>query len=237
MLRQAAACNDAFDVVILDMNMPDMSGLDLASKIEADPTIEAVRRVMLTSAGLTLADVDTDCFGIRASLGKPVRQSLLFDTLQDVVGVAEAAGAGALVSAGRQATPKLRGRVLLVEDSAVNRTVGEGLLELIGCETVSAVDGQDALVVAAKGEYDVILMDCEMPRMDGFEATTQLLQRADESGVPGPPIVALTANALPGYRDRCMEAGMSDYLSKPYTSEQLRTVLARWLPEATDSTL
>jgi CheY-like chemotaxis protein/HPt (histidine-containing phosphotransfer) domain-containing protein len=124
--------------------------------------------------------------------------------------------------------------VLLVEDSSVNRQVAEGLLEVLGCETVSAVNGREAVTAAGQGAYDVILMDCEMPEMDGFEATRRLIDRARATGIPSPPIVALTANALVGYRDRCMQVGMSDFLSKPYTPEQLRDALARWLPEATE---
>ena len=235
MLRRAANCNDRFGVVILDMNMPGMSGIELAAAIEADPVIDSVPRVMLTSAGRYLTDSETRRYGIRASLGKPVRQSLLFDTLQAVVAAENPAAAMAQSSRLAAETPKLRGRVLLVEDSTVNRQVAEGLLELIGCEIVSAVNGEEALIAAAEGEYDVILMDCEMPVMDGFEATKRLRDQAEAMGVPAPPIVALTANALTGYRERCIDAGMSDFLSKPYTPEQLRTVLARWLPEATCS--
>ncbi len=235
MLQQAATCNDEFDLVIMDMNMPGMNGLELAAAIEADPVIAPVLRVMLTSAGLYLSDSDRRSHGIRASLGKPVRQSLLFETLQAVVTAEDTLSHRAAARPG-EAAPTLTGRVLLVEDSEVNRQVAEGLLEVIGCETVSATNGREALVAAAGGDYDVILMDCEMPEMDGFEATTRLRDRAKATGVPAPPIIALTANALTGYRDRCIDAGMSDFLSKPYTPEQLRQVLARWLPASGEST-
>ncbi len=234
-LRRAANNGDAFDLTILDMNMPGMNGLELAAAIEADPLIATVPRVMLTSAGLYLDCSETCRHGICVSLGKPVRQALLLDTLTAVIAAEKSGAAVAPPPRARAETRKIRGRVLLVEDSTVNRQVAEGLLEMIGCETASAANGSEALLKAATGAYDLILMDCEMPIMDGFEATSRLLDRVAATGVPVPPIVALTANAHDEYRDRCMEAGMSDFLSKPYTPEQLRTVLARWLPETMDS--
>jgi CheY-like chemotaxis protein len=116
--------------------------------------------------------------------------------------------------------------VLLAEDNVVNQEFAVALLELLGCVVDCASDGSAAVAKAAQRQYDLVLMDCQMPEMDGFEATRLL--RASET-TAHLPIIALTANALTGDRERCLEAGMDDYLAKPFTYEQLSEIVARWL--------
>jgi PAS domain S-box-containing protein len=125
--------------------------------------------------------------------------------------------------------------VLLVEDNPVNREVAAGLLELLGCHVDCAEDGREALEVSATGSYDVILMDCQMPVMDGFTATAGIRERERQTNRPRIPIIALTANAMEGDRERCLKAGMDDYLSKPFTQGQLKDILSSWLNQTSAS--
>src|SRR2546426_291683 len=125
--------------------------------------------------------------------------------------------------------PPLRGRILLAEDNPVNQEVILAMVESLGCVVEIAADGVETLEKLSKGGYDLVLMDCQMPRMDGYEATTEIRRREDAAGGRRVPIVALTANAMEGDRERCLTAGMDDYLSKPLGRDALRAVLARWL--------
>ena len=133
-----------------------------------------------------------------------------------------------------RASPTFQARVLLVEDSPVNQAVAEGMLALMGCEVETAADGQEALAAVEKGGYDLVLMDCMMPVVDGFEATAELRRREREDPSRArTTVVALTASAMSGDRERCLTAGMDDYLSKPFREEALRALLARWLSART----
>jgi len=120
-------------------------------------------------------------------------------------------------------------RVLLVEDNPVNREVAMGLLELLGCHADSAEDGRQAFEVSATGAYDLIFMDCQMPVMDGFTAIARIREREHQTHAARLPIIALTANAMDGDRDRCLASGMDDYLSKPFSQDQMRDILRHWL--------
>jgi CheY-like chemotaxis protein len=130
----------------------------------------------------------------------------------------------------------LRGRVLLVEDNAVNQEIGLAMLQSIGCEVDLAADGREAIDATQARAYDLVLMDCQIPEVDGFEATRAIRARESSSGGKAPnrrlTIVALTANAMQGDREQCVAAGMDDYLSKPFTARQLRAMLQQWLPRA-----
>jgi CheY-like chemotaxis protein/HPt (histidine-containing phosphotransfer) domain-containing protein len=123
-------------------------------------------------------------------------------------------------------------RVLLVEDNKVNQMVAQKMLEGLGCEVRLAANGREALEIWLSQRFDLILMDCQMPLMDGYTATSELRRHEESTGATRVPVVALTANALEGDRERCLAAGMDDYLSKPFRRETLGTVLARWLPAA-----
>jgi CheY-like chemotaxis protein len=127
--------------------------------------------------------------------------------------------------------------VLLVEDNPVNREVAMGLLELLGCHVDSAEDGRQALEVSATSAYDIIFMDCQMPIMDGFTATARIRERERQTDAARTPIIALTANAMDGDRSRCLAAGMDDYLSKPFSQDQMREMLGRWLSQTDHSSL
>jgi len=135
------------------------------------------------------------------------------------------------------APTRLTGRMLLVEDNPVNREVATGMLELLGYHVDSTENGQRALEVSAAGAYDVILMDCQMPLMDGFTATSHIRERERQTQAARIPIIALTANAMEGDRDRCLAAGMDDYLSKPFSQDHLKEIVSRWLSQTGTSSL
>jgi signal transduction histidine kinase/CheY-like chemotaxis protein/HPt (histidine-containing phosphotransfer) domain-containing protein len=228
-LRQAVAEARPYDVAILDMHMPGMDGLELARAIRADAAIAGTRLLMLTSVGV---DGEAEALreaGVVAHLTKPVRQSELYN------GLAEAMGRPRRTA--RRAEPaaplaRVRGTVLLVEDNAVNQEVAREMLASLGVDVHVAEDGEQALSVLATARYDLVLMDCQMPKLDGFEATRRLRARERAEGSLRTPVVALTANAMQGDREECIAAGMDDYVAKPFTSVQLLLVLRRWLPEA-----
>jgi CheY-like chemotaxis protein/HPt (histidine-containing phosphotransfer) domain-containing protein len=232
-LRDAATRHEPFEVAILDMMMPGMDGMELAHRIKSEADITATRLVVLTSMGLRGDAAEARRAGIEAYMSKPVRQSELFDCLATLMG-RDARETGLLtkhsLSEGRPAFPA---RILLAEDNPVNQEVQTCMLENLGCRVDVAADGQDALAALDRGTYDLILMDCQMPVMDGFTATAEIRRR--EQATPGRPrqvIVALTANAMEGDRERCLTAGMDDYLSKPLRQEALIRILKRWMPVA-----
>jgi CheY-like chemotaxis protein len=228
LMRAAARAGTPFDAAVIDMKMPIMDGLTMATELRRDPHLAEVRMVMLTSLGSgNEARLAYDS-GIEAYLTKPVRQAELIDALGRVLQKEEPAVPVVLTVAQGQ-----RARVLIVEDNAVNQEVARAMLTELGCSIRLASDGREALTALRDEEYDLVFMDCQMPEMDGFEAvrrfrgsaSTGYATRADV------PIVALTANALAGDAERCLASGFSDYLAKPVRREQLDTALARWIRE------
>ncbi len=218
-----------FDLAIVDMKMPSMSGIDLAHAMRAEPACAAVPVILLTSLSSGDEEKHARAAGIAATLYKPVRRAELASVIRTALAVGVPAAQAASAAPGPVIPPPLRGRVLLAEDTPVNQEVALAMLAHIGCEVVLATNGREALAQHATGGFDLVLMDCHMPELDGFEATRQLRERERMLALPRIPIVALTANALKGDRDRCLAAGMDDHLSKPYTRAALRETLARWL--------
>jgi signal transduction histidine kinase/DNA-binding response OmpR family regulator len=221
-VRAAATRRERFDVAIVDMVMPEMDGIELARLMRTNPANAGMRLVMLTSQDGDLAAADRY---VHQRLMKPVRQSELLACLVALhaTGPAAAPAAPPLPDA-----PFVGTRVLLVEDNPVNLEVGAGILESLGCTVVAATDGRRALECHAGEPFAIIFMDCQMPELDGFEATAAIRAREASSG-DRTPIVALTANAIEGDRDHCLAAGMDDYIAKPCTREQLKRTLAKWL--------
>jgi PAS domain S-box-containing protein len=242
-LRTAAANKDPFELAIIDMQMPEMDGLMLGKAIKADSTIAAVRLVMLTSLGNQLDSAAMKEAGIEACVLKPVKQSRLFHRIAEVMaghrplarkksstgtltGVTSTpvAGTGA-VNAAKPVRPAVH--ILLAEDNVINQKVALGLLANLGYTADVANNGQEVLHALDLRPYNLILMDCQMPELDGYEATQRIRSRPDCKDLH---IVAMTANAMRGESEKCIEAGMDDYLSKPVRLESLRDMLARWLP-------
>jgi signal transduction histidine kinase/CheY-like chemotaxis protein/HPt (histidine-containing phosphotransfer) domain-containing protein len=234
-LRDAARQGRPYQAAILDMQMPGMDGLSLARAIRADASIASTRLMLLTSLGGPGDGAQQREAGIAVQLTKPVRHSELYNGLAEMMdrprrGAWRALTQNGDVSGGTSVT----GVVLLIEDNAVNQDVAREMLEGMGLEVHVAEDGVQALEVLANAHYDAVLMDCQMPRMDGFQATRALRERERAHGLLRTPVIALTANALAGDRQACLDAGMDDYLGKPFTSVQLLLALRRWLPARTD---
>lgn len=226
MIRTAVDQGDAFDLAILDMHMPGMDGLTLARAIKGDRVLADISLIMLTSVGgLGDSSVAKSC-GITHYLHKPVRQSDLYNAL---VGSARTVPDSGNLQKQPAGTMNLGSvRVLLAEDNLVNQEVALSMLGILGCDCVLAENGQQVLTVLQQRDFDVILMDCHMPEMDGFEAATEI-RRLEQARAGGRiPIIAVTANAMQGDREVCLQAGMDDYISKPFSQVQLAEVLQQW---------
>lgn len=226
-LREAHGRGEPFELAVLDMQMPQTDGLGLARAIKSDPDLAATRLVLLTSLGQRPA-TELSALGIEACLTKPVRQSRLYNVLAAVIDGAEPREERA--EAGRKPSAGGRGRILIVEDNPVNQRVALRMLQRLGYAADVAEDGVEALEALSGGApYAAVLMDCQMPRMDGYEATREIRKREEGSG-RRIPIIAMTAHALAGEREKCLAAGMDDYIAKPVKPGELGALLARWVP-------
>ncbi|MCB1973302.1 MAG: response regulator, partial [Burkholderiaceae bacterium] len=220
------------DLVVLDWQMPGMDGLELGRRIGELNLPRLPHRVMVTAFGREDVLRSAQRQGIEEVLIKPVSASVMFDTLMQVLGQMPQDDA-ALPAAVPQSCPVLQGaRVLLVEDNELNQQVARELLQEAGVQVDVAADGQQSLDMARSQPYDLVLMDMQMPVMDGLEATRQM--RADPR-LAGLPIVAMTANALDADRQRCLDAGMNDHLAKPIVPARLWEALQRWIAPAASS--
>ena len=228
LLRQSANHCRPFGLAILDIHMPNMDGIMLAQAIKADPAIRGVTLLALSSVDNHARRGTAAQLGFFAWLQKPARQSTLRDCLRRYH--QGAAAEPPAVEPTPLAPAATGGHVLLVEDNPINREVAAGLLELLGYHVDSAEDGRQACTLTATHPYSVILMDCQMPVMDGFTATATIRERERQQQAARTPIIALTANAMEGDRDRCLAAGMDDYLTKPFSHQALSEMLARWCP-------
>jgi len=236
-LHAAAAAGKAYDVALLDMQMPEMDGLTLAKAIKADPAIASTHLIILTSLGHVMAQKELKAIGIDAYLVKPVKQSRLFDCLVDVVGQAVADNifvkAATPISAPVPAGTPLKVKILLAEDNTVNQKVALAQLKKLGYGAEAVGNGLEAVQALDDIAYDIIFMDCQMPEMDGYEATQCIRKREHEASTSGRlksrvHIIAMTANAMQGDQEKCLAAGMDDYVSKPVREADLRAVLERW---------
>ncbi len=225
-----AAAPSGFDLALLDDRMPTLGGLTLAGRIRRNSCWDNLRLILLNSCDSTDNAVDAGRL-FAAVLTKPLRRSQLFGSLCRAM--EGAAGAPEESWPSREQPPvaprPVGPRVLLVEDNPVNREVAVGMLENVGCRPDVADNGWQAIEAMNIRDYDVVLMDCQMPVMDGLSATAEIRRREAGAGHAHVPIIALTANAMEGDRERCLAAGMDDFLSKPFTQHQLAALLQRWL--------
>jgi CheY-like chemotaxis protein len=230
-LRLQAAAGRPYEIALLDHDMPDIDGSQLGALINEDPAISSTRLVLLTSSGQPGDSSHFSRMGFAGYLLKPVSHGDLVDTLMIVLGAApdeRNAAKRPIVTQHELLAMRAREKrthVLLAEDNLVNQKVGVKLLEKIGCTVEVAANGKEAVRAWENGHFDVILMDCQMPELDGYEATQQI--RARESATHRTPIIALTAHAMKGADDECRAAGMNDYITKPIDSELLRACIAR----------
>ncbi|HMJ38359.1 MAG TPA: response regulator [Verrucomicrobiae bacterium] len=227
-MRDAARRDVAFDVAIVDMMMPVMDGREVAAEIRADEVLRDLVVILLTSAGHSEVPVP----GVDAELVKPVRPSQLFDILHTLVSERSARSklSPAEVELGPPDPARQWTRVLVVEDNAANSKVAVRMLERLGYRAEAAGNGAEAVTMLEHMQFDAVLMDCQMPEMDGYEAT-RLIRKNERAG-RHVPIIAMTAAALSGDRERCLAAGMDDYISKPVKLHVVAAVLERWLATA-----
>ena len=228
-LRAVQRAGDRFEAAIIDMNLPGSDGLELAARIRADPDLERLPLVLVSALSSIDSTTRARALGIDAYLNKPVRRQDLLRVLAQALGGAQLCDLPISLGA---PPPRIRGRVLMAEDNEVNQFVGRKMLESLGCEFAMVLNGQEALRAVRSGGFDLVLMDCQMPVMDGYAATREI--RAWEGLQPNRtriPIIAVTAHALLSDSDASLACGMDDHLSKPYSRSQLKSMLLRWLPE------
>jgi CheY-like chemotaxis protein len=234
LLRAAASAGRSFQLALLDMQMPGMDGLMLAREIKGDPALAGTQLIILTSLGRRMTKRDLQAAGIAAYLVKPVKQSRLFDAIVEAMGSESPRGIAARPPPAAPLTPESplpKCRILLAEDNMVNQKVAQAQLRRLGLTADAVANGREVLHALDSVPYDLVLMDCQMPEMDGYEATREIRRR--EAATPGAQrprlhIIAVTANAMEGDREKCLAAGMDDYISKPVRESDLRAALERW---------
>jgi signal transduction histidine kinase/DNA-binding response OmpR family regulator len=231
LLHEASEQNDPFRVALLDQLMPDMDGNELGRRIKSDPLLESTLMVMVTSLGRRGDAAILEQIGFAGYLTKPVHQSHLYDCIALVLGRA----AGNITETGivtRHTVAKVAHhgvRILLAEDNVINQKVAQRTLSKLGFKADVVASGLEAVRALELINYDLVLMDCQMPEMDGFEATAVI--RNPESKVLNHKVavIAMTANAMKGDREQCIKAGMDDYLPKPVKKDELTGILEKWL--------
>ena len=231
-LRVADRNGRPFDIALLDMQMPVVSGEELGQRIKEDKALRETQLVMITSLGERGDAQRLLHIGFAGYLSKPVRREQLRRCLETVLSYSEnpAADDQPLVTShilGEQR--KGSRRILVVEDNPVNRKVARGMIEKLGFSVEMACNGQEALEALRGGQFDLVIMDCQMPEMDGYEATARLRNPIYGALRSNVPVIAMTANAMKGDREKCLKAGMDDYVSKPVNPPELAAVIERWL--------
>lgn len=260
-ITQSTQRGEPYDLAILDVVMPGKDGLQLARELQYHPEGSGIRLVVMTSILQRGHAEQARQAGAMGYLPKPVRHDELRDCLKTVLGIPESqeqrdtqtlAVVPQLITRHTVAENVQHRRVLVVEDNLVNQKLAVRMVEKLGYQPDVVDNGQEALVALAKGDYAAILMDCQMPILDGFETTRSIREReqsvkaphtldegvarstATPYAIPHIPIIAVTANAMQGDRERCLAAGMDDYLSKPIKLNELRAALSRWIPTSSD---
>ncbi len=236
MLQTAVRTGDPYRVVLLDMQMPGMDGEQTAQAIKDDPTIQDVKVVILTSIGQQGDAVRLEALGCSGYLNKPVKQQMLYETLLAVMGHKGDLGSNMITRHVLSEQKRQELRLLLAEDNPINQKLAVVILQKAGYSVDTVENGRQAVEQWQKRAYNAVLMDVQMPEMDGFEATQQI--RALEGDQRHTPIIAMTAHALKGDQERCLQAGMDDYVSKPLDRPGLMRTLERWTqPKAENAAL
>ena len=231
-IRAAERKGDPYELIILDWHMPNMDGIELAEQIQNDPEISPKRMVMLSSAAFDEETQRAKAAGIHYYVNKPVRQRALYDCLTNVINIPEPTEDITEPRLAHAADSPLHAHVLLAEDNPVNQEVALSMLEILGCRVTVVDNGEQAVEATLREDFDLVLMDCQMPVMDGFQATSEIRRYHSSADAPQQrhmPIIALTANVQKGIQQECSAAGMDDYMSKPFDQQQLWAVLTKWL--------
>jgi CheY-like chemotaxis protein len=223
-----------FDLAIIDMVMPTMDGITLAREIQNIPEAQTMPLILASSISCSMSESDRERFAAR--LVKPIKASQLYDVLATVLGKQIAMESPTAQSA-EPASPlsdleaRRQLRVLLAEDNLINQKVALKMLDKLGYRADAVANGKEAIEAFKKIPYDVILMDCQMPEVDGYEATWRIRMCEREEQRKPVRVIAMTANAMQGDREQCLSAGMDDYLGKPVRIAELREVLERCLAD------
>jgi len=233
LMSEATRCGKPFSVALIDQMMPGMDGLELGRRIKADPALESTPLIMVTALGNRGVAAQLKDLGFAGYVSKPVRQSQLYDCIAQVLGGGKQASESfaAVTCQGAAGSDKSGVHILLAEDNIINQKVAQSILGKLGYKADVAANGLEAVRALELIDYDIVLMDCQMPEMDGFQATAMI--RSPESKVLNHkvPIIAMTANAMKGDRENCIKAGMDDYLSKPVKKDGLAAILETWLKQ------
>ena len=227
LLRESAARGESYDIAVVDMFMPGMNGLDLAKVIKADPQLASIRLILLNPLGNRVDAETARRAGLASHLTKPVRHHQLHQCLLNVMSRSQTIHP---TSPHQEPEQKPKGpalRLLLAEDNVVNQKVAIRMLETLGYQVDVAANGREAVKAVTQTPYAGILMDCQMPEMDGFEATVAIRKQEGSSSVP---IIAMTANAMQNDRENCLAVGMNAFLSKPVKLQDLKSILEKWIP-------
>ena len=232
-LERASQENTPYTMAVLDMHMPETDGLELCRQIKATPPLAQTKLIMASSQAQRGDAAKMKQAGFQGYLTKPIQQSELLDVLLMVSGLHEAIPE--LITRHSTAKhPKFKAHVLVVEDNATNQLVIEGMLRTFGITVDLAGNGQEAIsALQGISHHDLVFMDCQMPVLDGYEATAKI--RSKKTGILNDaiPIIAMTANAMAGDRQKCLDSGMDDYLSKPIDPDKVIDMLTKWLPDDT----
>ena len=221
--------NEPYELVLLDMNMPGMNGAQLARAIHASPRLKPCKMILMSSV-TEMGDAQNEFKGssiLSAIMTKPIRHRQLFDSI--CAALLDRGEGTAHGKQGRPARVLRMERILVAEDNVANQQVVRGMLRGLGFQCQLVGNGIEAVRAVSSGRFALVLMDCQMPELDGYEATAQL--RALPGGLGAIPVIAMTANATEGGAERCLQAGMDDYLAKPLRQDQLQQALTRWLQE------
>jgi CheY-like chemotaxis protein len=234
LLKKAELENDPFQTILIDRLMPGMDGMELSRRIKADKDLQNIPIIIMTFMGQVAPPTKLDETGIHKFLNKPIRYSQLHDTLTKVLGKPSKIEERVPTSQTNilnqpDGNPRGRVRILLAEDNPVNQLVAMSLLKKLGYQADTVANGLEALKALQSIPYNLVLMDCQMPEMDGFDATRAIRSADSKALDPRIPVIALTAFAMSGDRERCLEAGMDDYLSKPIKPQELGEVVEKWL--------
>ncbi len=235
-MQEAAANQKAYDLALIDMKMANMNGLELGQRIKADPQLAKTPLIMLTSTHFKDEAAEAKKTGFIVYMTKPIRKKDLYQCFLQVrtssmnkidQAMKKNTYQGATVS-----NTTLKAHLLLAEDNPVNQEVAIGMLSKFGCSVEVAHNGLEAIAAVKHTTYDLVLMDCMMPEMDGYKATDEIRRLQKTGEIPYYPIIALTANAIEGDREKCLAAGMDDYLTKPIKAKNLLHMLQSWLPNS-----
>lgn len=228
-LLQESNRGTPYDLALVDMAMPNCDGEEMGKRVHANPRISQTKLVMMSSMGQRGDAARISAAGFMGYLSKPLRLMALKKTIAMVMGMVNQADTPLVTRYTVRESEKVGKLVLIAEDNLINVKVVQVILTKMGYHSDSVLNGREALVSLATKQYDLVLMDCQMPEMDGFEASRRI--RKGEAGAQNSsiPIIALTANAMKGDREACMEAGMDDYVSKPIQFSELKQKMDQWL--------